>query len=156
MLKIFLSENCDMYMGKEKPLRLHRERCTAKTREQPQSLSAQHHCRTRGRLGHTPPAGMQGWQPRVLCLRWHSGESRRQNRKSGVQQPHAKSLKGCCWRKDKCCWQLGACRRESWNQENMKRQSMNPIRSLIRDCWMGAAGSWTTAVHLLQLPSHME
>lgn len=57
-------------------------------------------------------------------------------RKSGVQQPHAKSLKGCSWRKDKCCWQLGACIRESWNQENVKKQSMNPIRSLIRDCFL--------------------
>lgn len=75
MLKSFLSENCDHpprvlnqskaphteyeALGKEQPLSLHRECCTATTRQHPQSLSAQHHCRTRGRLGDTVPAAAQ-------------------------------------------------------------------------------------------------
>lgn len=135
MLKIFPSENCDhpscvlnqskapcmehKPLGKEQPLSLLRECCTAKRRQHPQSLHTQHHCRTRGRLGHKLPANRTG--------------------KSGVQQPHAKSLKGCFWRKDRCCWQLGACRKDSWNQENGKKQSMNLIRSLIRDCLLHAS-----------------
>lgn len=71
--------------------------------------------------------------------------------KSGVQQTRAKSLKGCSWRKDKCCWQLGTRQKVELEPANLEKkqrrtENMNPIRSLIKDCWMQAVCFWSTAV----------
>jgi len=41
--------------------------------------------------------------------------------KSGVQQTRAKSLKGCSWRKDKHCWQLGTHQKAELKPEKLEK-----------------------------------
>lgn len=111
------------------------------------SLHAQCRHVTRGRQGHVLPSR----SPEKLQLLCEAGNQgcyalngmmegpADKTGNSGVQQTCAKSLKGCSWRKDKRCWQLGT-RQKAELKQNLKKQrraeNMNLIRSLIKDCWM--------------------